>query len=89
MTKSYEDVLKWKAVFESYNRQILQIVKLRVNGNCFEGDGELLPKDDGISFARKIEQARVYWQGNENNELSELLVDGIIEVVEIIEDFTI
>lgn len=89
VTKSYEDVLKWKAVFESYNRQILQIVKLRVNGNCFEGDGELLPKDDGISFARKIEQARAYWQGNENNELSELLVDGIIEVVEIIEDFTI
>ena len=89
VTKSYEDVLKWKAVFESYNRQILQIVKLRVNGNCFEGDGELLPKDDGISFARKIEQARAYWQGNENNELSEILIDGIIEVVEIIEDFTI
>lgn len=89
VTKSYEDVLKWKGVFESFNRQILQIVKLRVEGNCFEGDGNLLPKDDGISFARKIEQARSYWKGNIQNELPELLVDGKIEVVEIIEEYTI
>lgn len=28
--KSYEDALKWKALFDSYNREVLQIVKLRV-----------------------------------------------------------
>ena len=90
-TKNYEDVLKWKDLFESYNRKILQIVKLRVNGNCFEGDGNLLPKDDGAPFAQKIQQARTYWQGNVNNGLnglSELLVDGEIKVVEVIKDFT-
>ncbi|WP_440313171.1 DUF2441 domain-containing protein [Lysinibacillus odysseyi] len=27
----------------------------------FEGDGNLLPKDNGASFARKIDQAREYW----------------------------
>ena len=88
-TKNYEDVLKWKEVFTSYNRDVLQIVKLRVKGNSFEGDGNLLPKEDGVSFARKMEQARDYWRGNVKNELPELLVDGEIEVVEIMEDCTL
>ncbi|MFB5087691.1 DUF2441 domain-containing protein [Psychrobacillus sp. PGGUH221] len=87
-TKNYEDVLKWKELFDSYNRKVLQIVKLRVIGNAFEGDGNLLPKEDGVPFSQKIEQARQYWQGNVKNELPELLIDGKIEVVEVIDDFT-
>ncbi len=51
--KSYEDALKWKALFDSYNREVLQIVKLRVIGNSFEGDGNLLPKEDAIPFLKK------------------------------------
>ncbi|WP_391201499.1 DUF2441 domain-containing protein [Psychrobacillus sp. L4] len=86
--KSYEDTLKWKVLFDSYNRKVLQIVKLRVIGNSFEGDGNLLPKEDGVPFSKKIQQAREYWKGNIKNELPELLIDGIIEVVEIIEDFS-
>ncbi|WP_229521417.1 DUF2441 domain-containing protein [Paenibacillus monticola] len=85
--KSYEDALKWKELFDSYYRKVLQIVKLRVIGNIFEGDGNLLPKEDGIPFSRKIEQARKYWKGNINNELPELLINGKIEVVEIIDEF--
>lgn len=88
-SKSYEDALKWKELFDSFNRKVLQIVKLRVIGNCFEGDGTLLPKEDGVPFSRKIEQAREYWKGNINNELPELLINGKIEVAEIIDDFTI
>lgn len=86
--KSYDEVLKWKAIFYSYNRNVLQIVKLRVYGKSFEGDGALLPKEDGASFSRKIEQAKAYWKGNVENELPELLINGKIEVVEIIEDFS-
>ncbi|MEK4737552.1 MULTISPECIES: DUF2441 domain-containing protein [Bacillus] len=86
--KSYEDALKWKALFDSYNRNVLQIVKLRVIGSSFEGDGNLLPKEDGIPFAQKMEQAREYWKGNVRNELPELLINGRIEVVEIIDDFS-
>ncbi|MDW3036978.1 MULTISPECIES: DUF2441 domain-containing protein [Bacillus cereus group] len=86
--KSYEDALKWKALFDSYNREVLQIVKLRVIGNSFEGDGNLLPKEDAIPFSQKIEQAREYWKGNVNNKLPELLINGEIEVVEIIDDFS-
>lgn len=87
-TKSYEDALKWKSLFDSYNRKVLQIVKLRVIGNYFEGDGDLLPKTDGVPFSRKIEQAIEYWNGNIKNELPELLINGKIEVVEVIEDFS-
>ncbi|MRU05038.1 DUF2441 domain-containing protein, partial [Bacillus anthracis] len=84
--KSYEDALKWKALFDSYNREFLQIVKLRVIGNYFEGDGNLLPKEDGIPFSQKMELAREYWKGNSKSELPELLINGKIEVVEIIND---
>ncbi|MED0960393.1 DUF2441 domain-containing protein [Bacillus paramycoides] len=87
-SKSYEDALKWKELFDSYNREVLQIVKLRVIGSSFEGDGNLLPKEDGIPFSQKIEQAREYWQGNVRNELPELLINGKIEVMEIIDDFS-
>ncbi|RAN91702.1 hypothetical protein B5P41_01750 [Bacillus sp. SRB_28] len=87
-SKSYEDALKWKALFDSYNREVLQIVKLRVIGSSFEGDGNLLPKEDGIPFAQKMEQAREYWKGNVRNELPELLINVRIEVVEIIDDFS-
>jgi len=86
--KSYEDALKWKALFDSYNREVLQIVKLRVIGRSFEGDGTLLPKEDGIPFSQKIEQAKEYWKGNVQNALPELLINGEIEVVEIIDDFS-
>lgn len=85
--KSYQDALRWKDIFDSYHRRVLQLVKLRVTGAIFEGDGSLLPKEDGVPFSRKIEQAREYWQGNIHNELPELLINGRIEVVEIMEEF--
>lgn len=85
---SYEDALTWKELFDSHNRNVLQIVKLRVIGNSFFGDGSLLPKEDGVPFSRKIEQAREYWKGKVNPNLPELLVNGKIEVIEIIDDFT-
>ncbi|PLT28653.1 DUF2441 domain-containing protein [Peribacillus deserti] len=84
--KSYDDAMRWKEVFESYNRKVLQIVKLRIKGNTFEGDGSLLPKEDGAPFYRKIEQAREYWKGNVKNGLPEILINGKMEVVEIIDE---
>ena len=87
--KSYEDALKWKGIFDSYNREVLQLVKLRVVGSFFEGDGNLLPQEDGVPFSLKIEQARAYWKGNVKNELPELLINGQIEVVEIVQDFPV
>ncbi|WMT39690.1 DUF2441 domain-containing protein [Paenibacillus sp. D2_2] len=86
--KNYDEILKWKELFDSYNRNVLQIVKLRVNGSSFEGDGSLLPKEDGASISQKVEQAREYWSGNLRGDLPELLVNGKVEVVEIINDYS-
>ena len=87
--KTYDDVLKWKELFDSYNRKVLQIVKLRVKGSYFEGDAALLPKEDGVPFAQKIAQAKEYWKGNvKNDDLPELLINGEIEVVDIIDEFS-
>ena len=87
--KSYEDALKWKALFNTFKRDVLQIVKLKVSGSYFEGDGNLLPKEDGASFSQKFNEAREYWKGNASNDLPELLINGRIEVIEIIDDYTI
>ncbi|MEK5444956.1 DUF2441 domain-containing protein [Fredinandcohnia sp. FSL W7-1320] len=87
--KSYEDAIRWKELFDSYNRKVLQIVKLRVIGNYFESDGNLLPKEDGVPFSKKIEQAREYWNGNIKSELPEVLINGDIKVVEIMDDFSL
>ncbi len=35
-TKNFEDALKWVEIFNSYNRQVLQLVSLRVFGKSFE-----------------------------------------------------
>ncbi len=44
--KNDQDALKWKELFDSYYRRVFQIVKLRVVGAIFEGDGSLLPKEE-------------------------------------------
>lgn len=85
--KTYEDALKWKDLFTRYKREVLQIVKLKVIGVRFEGDGNLLPKENGAPFAKKFEQAREYWKGNVQKCLPELLINGKIEVIEIIDQF--
>ena len=85
--RNYDEVLKWKEVFESYNRKVLQIVKLETDGDYFIGDGDLLPGNEAISFDRKIAQARRYRNGLEGDTLSEVLLNGNIKVVEIIDEF--
>ena len=87
-TLSYEDLLKWVAIFESFNRTILQIVKLKVNGRFFEADASLLPKANGASFHQKMNEAYEYWTVRNEDSLKEVLVDGEIEVIEIIHDYT-
>jgi hypothetical protein len=87
VTRTYNEVLEWKKVFESYNRKIIQIVKLKTDGNYFVGDGNYLPDLETTSFDRKIEQARFYWKGYSDGVFPEVLIDGNIEVLEIIDDY--
>ena len=70
-------------------RQVINFNKQQYNTLYhffFEGDGNLLPLENGAPFSKKFEQAREYWKGNVQNELPELLITGKIEVVEIIDE---
>lgn len=87
VARNYEEVLEWKKVVESYNRKILQIVKLKTDGNYFIADGNYLPNLETISFDSKIEQARCYWKGYSDDIFPEVLIDGNIEVLEIIDEY--
>ena len=41
----------------------------------------------GEPFSVKILQAQAYWRGNKESTLPEVLIDGRIEVTEIVEEF--
>lgn len=85
--KTLEETMKWKENFESYNREVLQIVKLKTDKPAFTGDAALLPKVNGESFDKKLQQAYQYWSGETNGDMEETLISGKIEVVDIIEDY--
>ena len=85
--KTLEETMKWKENFESYNREVLQIVKLKTDKPAFTGDASLLPKVNGESFDKKLQQAYQYWSGETKGDMEETLISGKIEVVDIIEDY--
>jgi hypothetical protein len=85
--RNIEEALRWKQIFESYNRNVLQIVKVTFDGNYFEGDGDLLPRLSGEPVSAKIQQAQAYWRGTTEHALPEVLIDGRIEVAEIVQEF--
>ena len=82
-----DDLIEWKELFESYNRVILQIVKLENTGPVFKGNASLLPDLENSSFLEKIDQAKEYWRSPTDSHLSEVLIGGEITVTEIVEDF--
>ena len=84
---SLQGIFEWKELFESYNREILQIVKLETSGPIFKGDADSLPTLENCSFLEKIDQAKEYWSSPAENYLTEVLIGGEIFVTEIVEDF--
>ena len=84
---SLQGIIEWKELFESYNREILQIVKLETTGPIFKGNADSLPTLEDSSFLEKIDQAKEYWSTPAENYLTEVLIGGEIFVTEIVEDF--
>ncbi len=87
VSKTLEEAEKWFDYFISLGRPTFQIVKLKIIGNVFCGnaekcfDGRLTEKEN-LDFAEK------YWENKRVDESSiiEMLVDGDIEVVDIIKE---
>lgn len=85
--ESLRSLAQWQKTFNSYNREIIQIVKLETSGKIFKGNADLLPSIKNKSFLEKIEQAKLYWSSSSESNLSEVLIGGEITVTEIIEEF--
>lgn len=85
VSKTLEEAEKWFDYFVSLGRPTFQIVKLQVNGNMFYGNAEKC-FDGKLSEKGNLILAEKYWKNEDFNESSiiEMLVDGDIEVVEIV-----
>lgn len=87
VSKTLEEAEKWFDYFLSLCRPTFQIVKLKVNGNVFYGDAEKC-FDGKLSEKENLILAEKYWENEDFNENSiiEMLVDGDIEVIEIVKE---
>lgn len=85
VSKTLEEAEKWFDYFICLGRSTFQIVKLKVNGNVFYGDAEKC-FDGGLNEQENLVLAEEYWNNKSfnNNSIVEVLVDGDIEVIEIL-----
>ena len=79
----------YKRVFSRLGRPTYCVAKIEVNGNCYYGDAYKC-FDGTISEEENLRLAEIYWLNGPNKDghapIIEVLVDGDIEVVEILKD---
>lgn len=89
VSKTIKESENWFDFFTRIGRPTYQIVKLRILGNCFVGDATKC-FDASLSKEENLRLAETYWENKANLEgepaIIEMLVDGDIEVVEIIKE---
>ncbi len=91
VSKNLEDAEMWANSFIANGREVFQIVKLKTDGNEFIGDAYNC-FEGNIDEKQNILNAYNYWENRVNKTgntpIWETLIDGKIEVIEIIKDFT-
>lgn len=90
MNYSISEANKWFDFFTEIGRPTFQIVRVKVNGRVFEGNANRC-FDGRKDKAYNLKMAEAYWANDanadvKNNPVVEVLVDGSIEVVEIVKD---
>ena len=85
---SMDEARKWAEMFVGWGRPTYQIVKLKINGNIFTGDANNC-FDATTDRDKNRDLARYYWENKPNQRgespIWETLVDGDIEVLEILD----
>ncbi|MBD5082227.1 MAG: DUF2441 domain-containing protein [Ruminococcaceae bacterium] len=86
VSRTYEEAERWGEYFAKLGRPTYCVAKIKVSGNCFYGDAYKC-FDGTVSEEENIRMAEIYWQNGPNEDghepITEVLVDGDIEVVEI------
>lgn len=87
VSKTLKEAEKWFDYFVSLGRPTFQIVKLNVIGNVFCGDAEKC-FNGRLTEKENLILAERYWENKNFDETSilEILVDGDIEIVEIVKE---
>lgn len=80
--KDRDEVNSWLEIFKRINRKPLQIVKLELEGDVFEGNASLILRQSN-SINDKIIQAKNYWSGDKTNLIPEYLFVGKAKVLEV------
>lgn len=86
VSETLEEAEKWFDFFTELGRSTLQIVRVKVKGNYFAGNANKC-FDGGTDKQKNLLLAEQYWKNEETygeETVTEILVDGDIEVVEII-----
>ncbi len=87
VSKTLEEAENWFNYFIDLGRPTFQIVKLGFDGNVFLGDAEKC-FDSKLTEEENLSLAERYWENKDfdKDSILEMLVDGNIEVVEIVKE---
>ena len=89
VSKTYEEAVRWGEYFAELGRPTYCVAKIKLNGNCYYGDAYKC-FDGTISEEENIRLAEIYWLNGQNEDghepIIEVLVDGDIEIVEILKE---
>ncbi len=84
---SFQEAEQWADYFAKLGRPTYGIAKIRVSGRCFTGDAYKC-FDGSVNEEENLRLAENYWRNGPNEDgrepIAEILVDGDIEVVEIV-----
>lgn len=85
VSKTLEEARKWAMLFCEWGRPTYHIVKLHIEGSYFTGDATKC-FDGTVDHEENIKLAKLYWKHEGQASIQEILVDGTITVIEIIEE---
>lgn len=89
VSETIEEAESWGRYFAEIGRPTYSIVKLDVGGNCFIGDANKCFRGQ-LSKEENLRLAEAYWgnkaDGNNTQQIREMLVDGGITVLEIVKE---
>ncbi len=89
VSKTYDEAVRWAEYFARLGRPTYCVAKIKVDGNCYYGDAYKC-FDGTISEEENLRSAEIYWSNGPNEDshepIIEVLVDGDIEVVEILKE---
>ena len=92
VSRTFEEANNWGNYFAEIGRPTYHIVKLHIDGNCFIGDASKCFAGQ-LTKEANIKSAELYWQNKQDPasqpSICEMLVNGKIEVIEIVKEINI